>query len=167
MERGNINAYIAKFEQVVRQAGLDIDRPLVVNKFARGLPKAMYDFIYTHKKPQTYDQWQHEAFNSQKTFVHLRNCIDEFKGNTPRQQGNWRGVVQANRDPNAMDTSPGRTCVTVSPSPQPTNTTNRSIVALQEYARDFRCQHTTDTDTYDYNSDDEDRNLAIRHLVVT
>jgi hypothetical protein len=71
MEKGNINAYIAKFEQVVRQAGLDIDQPLVVNKFARGLPKAMYNFIYTHKKPQTYDQWQHEAFDSQKTFVHL------------------------------------------------------------------------------------------------
>jgi hypothetical protein len=29
--------------------------------------------------------------------------------------------------------------VMVSPSPQPKNTTNRSIDALQKYARDFRC----------------------------
>jgi hypothetical protein len=49
MEKGNIDAYIAKFEQVIRQAGLDVDQPLVVNKFARGLPCKMYDFIYTHK----------------------------------------------------------------------------------------------------------------------
>jgi hypothetical protein len=45
--------------------------------------------------------------------------------------------------------------------------TNRSMVALQEYACDFRRQHTTDVDTYNYDSDDEDRNLAIGHLVVT
>jgi hypothetical protein len=57
MEKGDIDAYIAKFEQVIRQAGLDVDQPLVVNKFARGLPHEMYNFIYTHKDPQTYEQW--------------------------------------------------------------------------------------------------------------
>jgi hypothetical protein len=107
MEKGNIDAYIAKFEQVVQQARLDVDQPLVVNKFVRGLPQAMYDFIYTHKRPQMYEQWRHEAFDLQKTFVHLQNCIDDFKTNSMKQsQGNWKGVTPA-RDPNAVDTSPG------------------------------------------------------------
>jgi hypothetical protein len=66
MEKGDIDAYIAKFEQVIRQAGLNIDQPLVVNKFARGLPHEMYDFIYTHKDPQTYKQWRNEVFKAQK-----------------------------------------------------------------------------------------------------
>jgi hypothetical protein len=70
MEKGDIDAYIAKFEQVIRQAGLGVDQPLVVNKFARGLPCEMYDFIYTHKDPQTYEQWRNEA---QKQYVHLKN----------------------------------------------------------------------------------------------
>jgi hypothetical protein len=91
----------------VHQAGLDVDDTMVVKRFARGLPCAMYDFIYTHKKPQTYEQWQHKVFDSQNTFVHLRNHINDFRSNAPRPQGNWRGVVQANQDPNAMDTSHG------------------------------------------------------------
>jgi hypothetical protein len=73
MEKGDIDTYIAKFEQVIRQAGLDIDQPLVVNKFARGLPREMYDFIYTHKDPQMYEQWRNEAFKAQKRYVHLKN----------------------------------------------------------------------------------------------
>jgi hypothetical protein len=57
--------------------------------------------------------------------------------------------------------------VTVSPSPQPENTTNGNIDALRKYARDFRRQHTTDTQDFDWDSDDEDHSLAIGHLVVT
>jgi hypothetical protein len=58
-------------------------------------------------------------------------------------------------------------CVTVSPSPQPKNTTDRSIDVLWEYTRDFRHQYTIDMDDITYDLDDEDYNLAIRHLVVT
>jgi hypothetical protein len=58
-------------------------------------------------------------------------------------------------------------CVTVSPSPQPRNMTDWSINVLQKYAHDFRCQHTTDAQDFDWGSDDEDRGLAIGRLVVT
>jgi hypothetical protein len=109
MERGDIDAYIAKFEQIIRQAGLDIDQPLVVNKFARGLPCEMYDFIYTHKDPQMYEQWHNEAFKVQKRYVHLKNQINDFKTIGPRIQQQWQGITPAQRDSNAMDTSPGCT----------------------------------------------------------
>jgi hypothetical protein len=109
MEKGDINTYIAKFEQVIRQAGLNVDQPLVVNKFTRGLPREMYDFIYMHKDPQTYEQWHNEAFKAQKRYIHLKNRINDFKTTGPRIQQQWRGVTPAHRDSNAMDTSPGHT----------------------------------------------------------
>jgi hypothetical protein len=59
------------------------------------------------------------------------------------------------------------THVTVSPSPQPKNTTNGSIDTMWKYARDFRRQHTTDAQDFNWDSDDEDHGLAIGHLVVT
>jgi hypothetical protein len=76
MEKGDLDRYIAKFEQIVRQVGLDINQPLVILKFAKGLPNAMYKFVYTHKHPQTYEQWCHKAFKAQKMFVHMRNHIN-------------------------------------------------------------------------------------------
>jgi hypothetical protein len=57
--------------------------------------------------------------------------------------------------------------VMVSPSPQPKNATEDKLVALWKYARDFRCQHMTDTEYVSDDLDNEDYNLAIGCLVVT
>jgi hypothetical protein len=58
-------------------------------------------------------------------------------------------------------------CVTVSPSPQPKDETEEKLHALRKYTRDFRRQYTTDTQDFDWDSDDEDHGLAIGRLVVT
>jgi hypothetical protein len=57
--------------------------------------------------------------------------------------------------------------VTVSPSPQSKEDENDKLHKLREYARDFRRQHTTDAEQYDWDSDDGDYGLAIGRLVVT
>jgi hypothetical protein len=57
--------------------------------------------------------------------------------------------------------------VTVSPSPQPQDRTDKKLHALQKYAHDFRRQHTTDMQDFDWDLDDEDHGLAIGRLVVT
>jgi radical SAM superfamily enzyme YgiQ (UPF0313 family) len=57
--------------------------------------------------------------------------------------------------------------VTVSPSPQSKDEENEKLHKLREYARDFRRQHTTDAEQFDWDSDDGDYGLAIGHLVVT
>jgi hypothetical protein len=57
--------------------------------------------------------------------------------------------------------------VTVSPSPQSKDEENEKLHKLREYARDFRRQHTTDAERFDWDSDDGDYGLAIGHLVVT
>ena len=109
MEGSNLDAYISKFEQTVRHAGLNCDDPLVLDKFTDGLPTKMYEDIYTHKQPRTYEQWRHEAINQQKAFVHLKARLNSWRTTpTPAARpvfNQWRG---APRDPNAMDTSQGR-----------------------------------------------------------
>jgi hypothetical protein len=57
--------------------------------------------------------------------------------------------------------------VMVSPSPQPKEEENDKLHELRRYARDFRRQHTTDAERFDWGSDDEDYGLAIGCLVVT
>jgi hypothetical protein len=57
--------------------------------------------------------------------------------------------------------------VTVSPSPQSKEEENDKLHELRRYARDFRCQHTTDAERFEWDSDDEDYGLAIGRLVVT
>jgi hypothetical protein len=57
--------------------------------------------------------------------------------------------------------------VTVSPSPQSKDEENEKLHKLREYARDFRRQHMTDAEQFDWDSDDGDYGLAIGRLVVT
>jgi hypothetical protein len=57
--------------------------------------------------------------------------------------------------------------VTVSPSPQSKYEENEKLHELRRYARDFRRQHTTDAEQFDWDSDDGDYGLAIGRLVVT
>jgi hypothetical protein len=145
MEKGDIDAYIAKFEQVIRQAGLDIDQPLVVNKFARGLPREMYDFIYTHKDLQTYEQWHNEAFKAQKRYIHLKNRINDFRTTGPKPPQQWQGITPAHRDPNAMDTSPGCTRARFTGTEEQTKprTQNNEWKGQQRNKREvicYRCQ---------------------------
>ena len=114
MERGELDAYISKFEQVVCHAELNVNDPMVLDRFTDGLPHKMYEDIYTAKHPRTYEQWRQEAINQQRAFIHLRARLNNYRtapaAATPRPSfgSNWRG---APRDPNAMDLSPGRTRV--------------------------------------------------------
>jgi hypothetical protein len=57
--------------------------------------------------------------------------------------------------------------VTVSPSPQPKEDENDKLHELRKYTHDFRRQHTTDAERFNWGSDDEDYGLAIGRLVVT
>jgi hypothetical protein len=61
----------------------------------------------------------------------------------------------------------GRATVTVSPSPQSKDEENEKLYKLREYTRDFRRQHTTDAEQFDWDSDDGDYGLAIGRLVIT
>jgi hypothetical protein len=114
LEKGDLDKLITEFEQLVRHAGYDINQDLVLRIFTSALPNTMYEYILRNlPQPATYEQWRSAAIDQQKVYVHMRNRTDRFKTKklppitTWRPFGNqWRNPT---KDPNAMDTSPGRT----------------------------------------------------------
>jgi hypothetical protein len=114
LEKGDLDKLITEFEQLVRHANYDINQDLVLRIFTSALPNTMYEYILrTLPQPASYEQWRSAAIDQQKVYVHMRNRADRFKTKkmppitTWRPFGNqWRNPQ---RDPNAMDTSPGRT----------------------------------------------------------
>jgi hypothetical protein len=92
-------------------------------------------------------------------------------------RGYWAWSASVLNWARKVSTSPGiqaRCCsfssalsVTVSPSPQSKDEENEKLHELRRYARDFRRQHTTDAERFNWDSDDEDYGLAIGRLVVT
>jgi hypothetical protein len=115
LEKGDLDKLITEFEQLVRHAGYDINQDLVLQIFTSALPNMMYEYILRNlPQPATYEQWRTAAIDQQRVYVHMRNRTERFRTkpksaptNTWKPFNNqWRNPQ---RDPNAMDTSPGRT----------------------------------------------------------
>jgi hypothetical protein len=114
LEKGDLDKLITEFEQLVRHAGYDINQDLVLRIFTSALPHTMYEYILRNlRQPATYEQWRSAAIDQQRVYVHMRNRADRFKTKklppitTWRPFGNQWRTPQGN--PNAMDTSLGRT----------------------------------------------------------
>jgi hypothetical protein len=83
---------------------------LVLDKFTDGLPREMYEHIYNlENSPVTNEEWRTKAIERQKRWFHMKGQLDQFKTPTPKPTfGNRWGGFGAPKDPNAMDTTPGR-----------------------------------------------------------
>jgi hypothetical protein len=110
MQQGNIDEYVAKFERLIREAGYDRDTPLTIELFTNGLPNGLYEAVYTMDDPQTYERWKSAVLDRQKQYIHIqaRKRLDGYRPPNPRQQ-QQNTNQRRTQDPNAMDTSPGRT----------------------------------------------------------
>jgi hypothetical protein len=114
LDKGDLDKLITEFEQLVRHARYDINQDLVLRIFTSALPNAMYEYILrTLPQPATYEQWRAAAIDQQRVYVHMRNRTDRFKTKKLPPTTTWRPFgnqwKNPQRDPNAMDTSPGRT----------------------------------------------------------
>jgi hypothetical protein len=114
LEKGDLDKLITEFEQLVRHAGYDINQDLVLRIFTSALPNTMYEYILrTLPQPATYEQWRSAAIDQQRVYVHMRNRADRFKTKKLPPVTTWRPFGNQWRtpsgNPNAMDTSPGRT----------------------------------------------------------
>jgi hypothetical protein len=114
LEKGDLDKLITEFEQLVRHAGYDINQDLVLRIFTSALPHTMYEYILRNlPQPATYEQWRSAAIDQQKVYVHMRNRADRFKTKKLPPITTWRPFgnqwKNPQHDPNAMDTSPGRT----------------------------------------------------------
>jgi hypothetical protein len=114
LEKGDLDKLITEFEQLVRHAGYDINQDLVLRIFTSALPNTMYEYILQNlRQPATYEQWRSAAIDQQRVYVHMRNRADRFKTKKLPPITTWRPFGNQWRtppgNPNAMDTSPGRT----------------------------------------------------------
>jgi hypothetical protein len=114
LEKGDLDKLVTEFEQLVRHAGYDINQDLVLRIFTSALPNSMYEYILrTLPQPATYEQWRTAAIDQQRVYVHMKNRADRFKTKKMPPITTWRPFnnqwKNPQRDPNAMDTSPGRT----------------------------------------------------------
>jgi hypothetical protein len=108
LERGDLDALITEFEQLVHHAGYDINQELVLCIFTSALPDAMYAHIMRGPKPQTYEDWRQAAIKQQKLYTHMKNQADRFKTRSRPPPINKPWHYNAPQDQNAMDTTPGR-----------------------------------------------------------
>jgi hypothetical protein len=114
LDKGDLDKLITEFEQLVRHARYDVNQDLVLRIFTSALPNAMYEYILrTLPQPATYEQWRSAAIDQQRVYVHMRNRTDRFKTKKLPPTTTWRPFgnqwKNPQRDPNAMDMSPGRT----------------------------------------------------------
>ena len=114
MEGSDLDAYISKFEQTVRHAGLNHDDPLVLDKFTDGLPTKMYEDIYTHKHPAHTNNGDTKPSTSKKcSYISRRDSIVGAPHLHP-PQGQY-STTNGGEHPgitNAMDTSQGQSPIT-------------------------------------------------------
>jgi hypothetical protein len=111
LEKGDLDALITEFEQLVHHSGYDINQELVLCVFTSTLPDAMYAHIMRGPKPQNYEDWQHAGIKQQKLYMHMKNRADRLKTRPRPPPANTRpwNYNTPPRDPNAMDTALGRT----------------------------------------------------------
>ncbi len=118
MEGGHINEYIAKFEQYVTMAGYSVDEPTVLEKFIKGLPTPLAWNCVEMDNPDSWDEWKESARKRQEVYIRWRQILGvadtkrEQSSSNKKDLNRWRqgfSSKRADKDPNAMDTTPGRT----------------------------------------------------------
>jgi len=109
MKGEDIDAYIVEIEELIRLAEYRFDVPQTIETFTDGLPTGLYQKVLELDRPATYEQWKQAAINRQQDYIHMKARLKAHRGgiSTSRPRG-WV-PRQIMTDPNAMDTSAGRT----------------------------------------------------------
>ncbi len=120
MEGGHINEYIAKFERYVTMAGYGVDEPTILEKFIKGLPTPLARNCVEMDNPDSWDEWKESARRRQEVYIRWRQILGvtdtkrDQSSSKKKDLNRWRqgfGSKRTEKDPNAMDTTPGRACV--------------------------------------------------------
>ena len=117
MEGGDLDTYIARFERLARIASYNLQDWLVLDRFSSGLTSGLYIAIVNGPdEPRYWTEWTRAAQRYQQKYllIHsslgLRNPKEPKSCKKPQTIEQWKAAWRkpANRDPYAMDTTPGR-----------------------------------------------------------
>jgi hypothetical protein len=115
MKDGDLDGYIAKFEQLAHISGHNLNTKGTWTMFAKGLPKMLhYNMISQGGRcPNSWQEWTEGVVEQQQKWLYLQTF---FNGKVPqKKQGpnqNWhqgQGSGSA-KNSNAMDLTPGHIC---------------------------------------------------------
>jgi len=110
MKEEDIDFYIAKFEEAVRMVEYRFDIPQTIETFTEGLPMGLYQKVLEFDRPHSYKQWKQAAIDWQQTYMHMKARLQAHCGGSTQSQPRGWAPIQPLSNPNAMDTSAGRTC---------------------------------------------------------
>ncbi len=126
MKGEDINTYVVEIEELIRLAEYRFDVPQTIETFTDGLPTGLYQKILKLDQPCSYEQWKQAAINHQQDYIHMKARLKAHRGGvtTSRPRG-WMPQRML-MDPNAMDTSAGRTrgCIAGSEEMNPATMTS-------------------------------------------
>ena len=71
MDPQNPDNYISKFEELVRHAHLNINDPLTIGHFTKGLPQGLYETTYQFDSLITFEQWREATLRRQGQWFHM------------------------------------------------------------------------------------------------
>ena len=105
MQGQDLDKYIAKFEELIRHAQYNINGPQTINMFTRGLPTTLYETIFQHDNPRTFEQWRTAALKRQGLRFHMnvRCNLDKFKSTPSQRAGGQQPFFAPSRHPDAMN----------------------------------------------------------------
>ena len=118
MERGELDTYIAKFERLARMAGYNLQDQMVLDRFGSGLNSGLFTAIINNSDLRTWLDWTRAAQKYQQKYLLIRSVLGLSTGKTtqkprkkPQTPEQWKAAWNSKKsgDPDAMDTTPGRT----------------------------------------------------------
>ncbi len=109
MKGEDIDTYIVEIEELIRLAEYRFDVPQTIETFTDGLPTGLYQKILELDRPTTYEQWKQAAINQQQDYVHMKARLRAHRGGSTSSRPRGWMPQRIPVDPNAMDTSAGRT----------------------------------------------------------
>lgn len=91
MKEGRIDEYIAAFKRLAHRANTDLDDPMNLRLFARGLPKPLCDICIDIDSPESFEQWSNSVQRHQHNWLRKQAIKNEFGVSQLPQQSNSGG----------------------------------------------------------------------------
>lgn len=130
MSGGDVDTYIATFENLAKVAGFDLHAEATIDLFEKGLPFGLWEECLKRHHPQTWDDWKNAARLQQLEYMiiqHRRKAGARFG----HSKGEWKKALDKNRHPDAMDVGRTQARATI---------TEEERKRLQSEGRCFRCR---------------------------
>ena len=140
MERGELDKYMSKYQQLCELAGYHEQTGMICDHYFLGLPKGLWEAMIGFEPIKHYctlDDWiegavrQHSKYLTfQAHFGSKKDTNQRFQNNQHPSKQQWQQGFAKN--PNAMDLTPGRTCARAA-------LTDDERATLRQEGKCFKC----------------------------